>query len=474
MSNSRVARNYLLLSAGELAAKVCTFFAYTSLGRGLGPERYGDIEFAISTTLFFSLFVQFGLGAYGARELAKAPGRATELMGEIVQLRLWTGAAAFCATATLAFVVDKSPDSRLLLLAYGATLLEVPGLLIWYFQGREEMGRAAWTSLTRHVVFAGLALTVMSASRPLWLVGVFELVALGSAVVVGATLAGRLPLPRWNVGAMWSHLRASAGIGLAELAWAGLWFLPVVVYGFERNDASVGWLGSAHRATLAIHTFVWWYFFNLLPGVSRCAPNGLKELTALMARSMRLTLWGGIFVAVCTTALAETLIRLAYGEAFVAGGALLGLLIWTIPLSIVSGHYRSVLIGFDRQRGLLLCTGGSAAVSGAVTVLLAPELGAKGAVVGLLAGNAVLAATTALAVHRGVVRTTSWMAASLPAVVGLAVAGVVLWAMRGGNPLLVSVSAGSVVGAGFVVTERRELGRWYGQIAARFSGTSLH
>jgi hypothetical protein len=66
------------------------------------------------------------------------------------------------------------------------------------------------------------------------------------------------------------------------------------------------------------------------------------------------------------------------------------------------------------------------------------------------------------------------MAASLPAVMGLAVAGVVLWAMRDGNPLLVSVSAGSVVGAGFVVTERRELGRWYGQIAARFSGTSLH
>lgn len=474
MSNSRVARNYLLLSVGELAAKVCTFFAYTSLGRGLGPERYGDIEFAISTTLFFSLFVQFGLGAYGARELAKAPGRATELMGEIVQLRLWTGAAAFCATATLAFVVDKSPDSRLLLLVYGATLLEVPGLLIWYFQGREEMGRAAWTSLTRHVVFAGLALTVMSASRPLWLVGVFELVALGSAVAVGATLAGRLPLPHWKVGAMWSQLRASAGIGLAELAWAGLWFLPVVLYGFGRNDASVGWLGSAHRATLAIHTFVWWYFFNLLPTVSRCAPNGLKELTALMARSMRLTLWGGFFVAICTTALAETLVRLAYGEAFAAAGALLGLLIWTIPLSIVSGHYRSVLIGFDRQRGLLLCTGGSAAVSGAMTVLLAPELGAKGAVVGLLVGNAVLAVMTAVAVHVGVVRITSWMAGSLPATIGVTVAGAVLWVTRGGDPLLSSILAGTVVATGFIVTERRELGRWYGQIAARFSSASLH
>lgn len=273
---------------------------------------------------------------------------------------------------------------------------------------------------------------------------------------------------------MWVHLRASAGIGVAELAWAGLWFLPVVLYGFGRNDASVGWLGSAHRATLAIHTFVWWYFFNLLPGVSRCAPDGLEALTALMARSMRLTLWGGFFVAVCTTALAETLVRIAYGEAFATAGGLLAALIWTIPLSVVSGHFRSVLIGFDRQRALLLCTGLSAITSGGTTLWLAPALGAEGAVYGLLAGNAVLAASTALAVHTGVVGATSWLSSGLPALIGVFASAAVLWSMRGSEPLLVCVVAGAVVGIGFAAMERRELRRWYGQIAARFGGTGLH
>ena len=97
MPNSRVARNYLLLSAGEVTAKVFTFWAYTSLGRGLGPARYGDIEFAISATLFFALFVQFGLGAYGARELAKAPDKINDLIAEMCELRLWTGIAGFGA-----------------------------------------------------------------------------------------------------------------------------------------------------------------------------------------------------------------------------------------------------------------------------------------------------------------------------------------------------------------------------------------
>jgi O-antigen/teichoic acid export membrane protein len=344
------------------------------------------------------------LGAYGARELAKAPEKAGELIAEMCQLRLWTGVAAFGAMALLALLVDKGPDSKLLLLAYGVTLLEAPGLLIWYFQGREEMANAAWTSLVRHAVFAGLALAVMDASRPLWFVGVFEVAAVGCTVAVGALLAGRMPWPRWDPAGTLLRLRASAGIGLAELAWAGLWFLPVVVYGFGRSDASVGWLGSAHRATLAIHTFVWWYFFNLLPAVSRCAPDGVEELRALLGRSMRLTLLGGIAGAALMTLLAGTLLRIAYGEAFAPAGPLLAMLIWSIPLSVISGHYRNVLIGFDRQRALLLCTTLSAVASALTTALLADSHGAQGAVFGLLAGNAVLAASTAWAVNRGILR----------------------------------------------------------------------
>lgn len=405
MPNSRVARNFMLLSAGEVTAKACTFWAYTSLGRGLGPARYGDIEYAISATLFFALFVQFGLGAYGARELAKAPEKVNDLIAEMCELLLWTGVAGFGAMALLALLVDKGTDSKLLLLAYGGTLLAIPGLMIWYFQGREEMANAAWTSLVRHAVFAGLVLAVMDASRPLWIVGAFEIVALVCTVIVGVLLAGRVPWPRWSPSRTLSRLRASAGIGLAELAWAGLWFLPVVVYGFGRNDDSVGWLGSAHRATLAIHTFVWWYFFNLLPAISRCAPDGVEELRVLLGKSMRITLLGGIVGAACTMALADMLVRLAYGEAFAPAGSLLALLIWSIPLSVVSGHYRNVLIGFDRQRALLLCTTLSAVVSASATAALASEHGAQGAVLGLLAGNAVLAASTAWAVNQAVMRT---------------------------------------------------------------------
>jgi O-antigen/teichoic acid export membrane protein len=73
-------------------------------------------------------------------------------------------------------------------------------------------------------------------------------------------------------------------------------------------------------------------------------------------------------------------------------------------LSVISGHYRNVLIGFDRQRALLLCTTLSAVASALTTALLAGSHGAQGAVFGLLAGNAVLAASTAWAVNRGILR----------------------------------------------------------------------
>ena len=38
---------------------------------------------------------------------------------------------------------------------------------------------------------------------------------------------------------------------------------------------------------MALHTFVWLYFFNLLPSISRCVGQPREYLQGLMSRSIR-------------------------------------------------------------------------------------------------------------------------------------------------------------------------------------------
>ena len=174
MAEGKLARNFAFLSVGELASKVFTFFAYTYLGRTLGPERYGDLEFSLSATLFFMLFVQLGLGAYGAREIAKAPERARALLSEVLEVRLWTAALSFVLLALFALAIPKPPEVKALLIAYGVSLLVTPGLMLWFFQGHDDMHWVAAASLLRQASFAIAVFVLFREGTPLWWVGAFE------------------------------------------------------------------------------------------------------------------------------------------------------------------------------------------------------------------------------------------------------------------------------------------------------------
>jgi hypothetical protein len=46
---------------------------------------------------------------------------------------------------------------------------------------------------------------------------------------------------------------------------------------------------------MARHSFVWLYFFNLLPSISRCVARPKQDMLELMDGSVRLTAWAGLF-----------------------------------------------------------------------------------------------------------------------------------------------------------------------------------
>ena len=389
-----LARNLVWLTAGETATKVCTFLAFTYLGRTLGPERYGDLEFSLGTVIFFTLFVQMGLGSYGAREIARVPERAQVLLGEIFEVRLLMAVASMALLLTFASVIPKPAEVFWLLCAYGLSLLGTPFLLLWFFQGHDQMHWVAGATLLRQASFAAAVFLFFRPGSPLWTVGLMETGAVLVCAAFGAWAAGvrmgfRAPRLSWQPRIIWEHLRVAVPIGLSNLAWAALWFFPLVLLGLLRTDESVGWFGAAHRATMAIHTFVWWYFFNMLPSISRLTNRPREELRSLIQPSMDLTAWVGPLLTLAISLPAQSLLTVGYGPQFSGGGPVLAILIWAIPITILSGHYRFILIAFDLQERLLLWTLISVAVACALAYPLIPTLGGAGAAWGLLAGNGV-------------------------------------------------------------------------------------
>lgn len=404
----KLAANLVLLVAGEFTAKLLTFASFSYLARTLGPVDYGFIEFTLALMVFFTLPVDLGLGSYGAREIARHPEKAPQLLHEITGLRLFLSLCSMALLGILILFLNRSVRLKELLMLYGISLLGAPFLLQWLFQGHDQMRWVALASIARQTGFAALVFLTFRHGTPLWYIGVIECASVAGAALFCAYVARlrmRLawPWPDLRIPQLIGHLKESSPIGLTELAWGFMWYFCTVLLGLIFSDMTLGWWGASHRALMALHTFVWLYFFNLLPSISRCALRSHRDLLELMDESVRFTAWTGLLAGGLLMAIAPDLLSALFGPSFRNASHSFAVLVWMLPVAMLSGHHRYILIAYKQQARLLWCTSLSAAAAVILGLILVPRYDGPGAAWAILIANTINFALVYISVKRLVV-----------------------------------------------------------------------
>ncbi|MBV8817366.1 MAG: flippase [Acidobacteriaceae bacterium] len=455
-----LAANFFLLTGGEMAAKVLGFITFSYLARVLGAARYGSLEFVLAVMMLFTLPSEMGLGSYGARELAGGKRDVQTLFREILQIRVLLAAVCFLLLIGFVLILPKSPGVKLLLCAYGGSLLLTPLLLQWLFQSRDEMQWVALASIVRQSVLAAMVLLFARPSMPLFTLGAFELASV-SATALFCLAVMRF---RFRLSASWqtpqparmrAHLAQSLPIGGAEMAWACMWYFATVLLGLAFSDESLGWFSAAHRLLMALHTFVWLYFFNLLPSMSRTTHLERSHLLGLLGRSLRVAAWSSFLVALTLTLSARTVLTIVYGPLFRDAAPLLAILAWMLPVAMLSGHHRYVLIAYSQQKALLWTTVVSAIAAVGAGCVLVPQLGSVGAALALLFANVLNLLLVDFAAQKYVVRIPIMQELYRP-LIALCAAGLVARALALGD-VLRCLAAVVVYVAVFALTEWRSV-----------------
>jgi O-antigen/teichoic acid export membrane protein len=456
----KLAFNFVLLAASEMTAKLLTFASLSYLARILGPANYGAIEFTLAVMVFFSLPADLGLASYGAREIAHAPANASRLLHAVTGLRM---ALALCSMALLAIFIlllNKSTELKWLLGLYGLSLLGGPFLVQWFFQAHDQMRWVGIASIIRQAGFAALVFIFFRRQSSLVWIGAIECASVASVALYCAVITRRMgfgwPWPDLRLRHLAGHLSQALPIGLAEIAWAFMWYFCTVLLGLVFSGQTLGWFGAAHRVVMALNTFVVLYFFNLLPSISRCVGRPIGQLLDLMNGSIRLIAWTGVFGAALLTVLAPQVLGVLYGQNFRGASVSFSLLVWMLPIAMLSGHYRFTLIAYRLQNRLLRCTVISAIVATGLGFALVPLYGGIGAAWALLIANAVnfLLVWNAVRILVVVIPLRSQLAAPLGA---LLLSGIVYFALAGKNLPLALIGAVAVYLAALLWFDGRRL-----------------
>jgi len=467
----RLAINYLYLSAGEFTAKLLTFATFSFLARVLGPLDYGFVEFTLAVMVFFSLPIDMGLSWYGAREIARSPEKASQLLHEITGLRVFLTVCSMLGLGIFILTLNKGVELKVLLGLYDVSLLAGPFMSQWFFQAHDQMHWVAIASIVRQTGFAVLVFLTCRRGTSLVYIGVIECasvlaVAVYCIYVVRYEMRFDWPWPDLHLARLMGHLREAAPIGLNELAWASMWYFCTVLLGFLFLDWSLGWFGASHRVLMALHTFVYLYFFNLLPSISRCVVLPKEKLLELMDRSVRFAAWAGLFTAGLGTALAPELLTLIYGPYFRGASHSLMILVWMLPVAMLSGHHRYILIAYNHQKRLLYCTALSAAAAVLLGFMLVPIYRGPGAAWALLISNLINFGLVYFSVRQLVAEVPVHRQLMVP-LFALAISMIFYLAVARWNLFIALTGGGAFYAAGLVCSDGRQLAEFLRTIARR-------
>jgi O-antigen/teichoic acid export membrane protein len=358
-------RNFLSLAGAEAVSKLLTFAAFASLARIVGPENFGYVEWAGAVLLCAGLIVDQGFGSYGAREIAKDTAKARGLIAEIIGARLILAIAAYVIVALLAFGLHRADILSSLLLLYGVSLFAAPLMLSWVFQGFEKMHTVAVIQLIRQTIFAVVVLVFVRSSDQLLMVAMAEILAVSiSAMVSVWAVKTKLSLPVGINFKFSSHLfREGVPIGLSQMLWVVKMFGATLIVGLIATAADTGYFAGAMRIFIALHTFVWLYYFNLLPSMARSWTAGQGEFSMLILRSMRIVVLLSVIGGIVWVVSSPLVMTTVFGQDFLPGAGALQWLAGACVAAAISGHYRFGLIaaGFQKQEMFTAAVGAAAA-----------------------------------------------------------------------------------------------------------------
>jgi O-antigen/teichoic acid export membrane protein len=398
---------YLTLFGGEAFSKLCVMAAFAYMARVLSPAEYGIVELALAVTVFFVVGVEGGMGLYGARVVAAQPERIPTLVPQVMLLRGLLALPAFVAMLAVA----RYHSAGLGLVGVTAiAVLMTPFLTQWVFQGLRQMQWVAGGTALRNFTFVAVILLVLRPGVDLRLIGVAEVCGVGAmALFCSLVLFGRLRARldfRARAEGTRRLFRDVWFMGLGDFAWACLWYSPALALGWIDRQATeeVAWVGAPVRVVLSLHTFVFLYFFNLLPNLAIELTRGVDAWRAVIVRSLRATTWPAILVAVGGTVAAPVLMPLIFGDAYVAATRPFQIAIWMIPVTWFSGHFRFSLIAAGHQQREFMVSLATAVVTVTAAIIFGLTWGSIGAATALLTGGVANALLAVAVSHRTIGR----------------------------------------------------------------------
>ncbi len=401
---SAILRNFLSLFFGRYTALAIGFAVTVILARALGVENYGEFITALGISELFAAMLDLGLTRILIKEGAADRDRVGAHLANILAIK--SGLAVLVLGAMHFYALRwgwMSPAYQLVLLL---SLCKIADSFQMMFDGVFQVfQRMEYSAMVLVAGRIGLILAVLAGWR-----GDAGLLYYGwlyfavSGITAAATISlasGRFARPRRGaISLRQTFGREGLFFAISSLLYtAGSRFDMLAAREFLAADER-GIYGAAARLMIVMQVLPATLQTAVLPVIFDLGRNARERLGDFFGSYLHRSLILATVPLLTAVLFAKPLVRLLFGEDFMATSSWLPWMAILLPLRFVVLSAGNVLTAVDRQWERTLWAVVGVGTTIALLFTLMPRLGIAGAVIALLAGETLMAGLNLAAVLR--------------------------------------------------------------------------
>lgn len=380
---NKVVRNAGWLVFGRMAQMLINLVVGLLTARYLGPSNYGLINYATAYVSFFAALCNLGINSVLVKELIDHPDGEGQVIGTSLGLKFVSSFLSAVTIIGIVCIMDRDEPVTMAVVALSTIgmVFHLFDTFQYWFQSKLKSKVTALCTLIAYIVTAAyrVVLLVLEAD-----VSMFALATsvdyLCVAILMGVCYR---KYGGAKLGFSWAYAKSL-------LSRSGHFILPSIMVSVYAqtdklmlkqmiSDAEIGYYSTA--ASLAT---VWCFVLtaiidSLYPSIAQAFKTDEHQFNKLNKRLYAMVFYLSVFVSLCFVLLAEPVITVLYGAAYLPAVVPLRVITWYTAFSYLGVARNAWIVCKNRQKYLVYVYASAALANILLNLLLIPVLGSTGA-----------------------------------------------------------------------------------------------
>jgi O-antigen/teichoic acid export membrane protein len=337
-----VARNSIFATLSQLALKVITFAFSVYVVRRLGGGSFGQYSAVMAFVGIFAIFSELGIVQYAIREIARDRSKATYFLWNHIFLRVILSIGVILGTTALAALVGYSSFMVLAIFvaSCGLLLQSVTGTLDVILWGTERVDFSSMLAVVNQLAFVILGTIALVTGH-----GVIALILASFGGALASTLLNLWLIRKHKLCSFafqlapkdwWKLIRTGIPFGIITFTMLLSFKVDTVFLSLWKGDEVTGWYNVAYNLIFSFSALAAGFKGALTPSMSKEYVNSPERVSRWYRAFMRFVYMFFVPITVGVTLLSDQIIRFLYTESYIPAGPALRILIWVLPLMLVT------------------------------------------------------------------------------------------------------------------------------------------